>query len=49
MSAQTKSGTLSTRAYVSLLTDISKIIANTELQRQWKDIKHKYMESEDDE
>jgi hypothetical protein len=49
MSAQTKSGTLSTRAYVSLPKDISEITANTKLQRQWKDIKHKYMESEDDE
>jgi hypothetical protein len=48
-SAPTRSGTLSTRAYVSRTTDILEAPANTEVQRQWKDIKHKYMESEDDE
>jgi hypothetical protein len=48
-SAPTRSGTLSTRAYVSRTTDILEAPANPEVQRQWKDIKHKYMESEDDE
>ena len=48
-SAPTRSGTLSTRAYVSRTVDIPGAHANTEVQRQWKDIKHKYMESEDDE
>jgi hypothetical protein len=49
MSALTKSGTLSTKVYVWLLADLLEVTANTGIQRQWKDIKHKYMESEDDE
>ena len=40
-------GTQETKAYEITLIDLTGVVANASYQRQWKDIRHKYVEAED--
>ena len=41
------SGTRETKAYEMTSIDLTGVMANASYQRQWKDIRHKYVEAEE--